>query len=66
MDGVTGRGKYIALLVLLGPSLVGMGAFYILPVGTEQDSQDYGGTYDKSTMDKVARVVVTIDYNLER
>ncbi|MBK9234989.1 MAG: SIMPL domain-containing protein [Rhodoferax sp.] len=42
------------------------GAFYILPVGTEQDSQDYGGTYDKSTMDKVARVVVTIDYNLER
>ena len=32
MDGVTGRGKYIALLVLLGPSLVGMGAFYILPV----------------------------------
>lgn len=32
MDGVTGRGKYIALLVLLGPSLIGMSAFYILPV----------------------------------
>lgn len=42
------------------------GAFYILPVGTELESQDYGGTYDKSTMDKIARVVVTIDYNLER
>ena len=32
MDGVTGRGKYVALAVLLGPSLVGMSAFYILPV----------------------------------
>jgi multiple sugar transport system permease protein len=32
MDGVTGRGKYIALIVLLGPSLIGMSAFYILPV----------------------------------
>ncbi len=42
------------------------GAFYILPVGTELESQDYGGTYDKSTMDKTARVVVTIDYNIER
>lgn len=42
------------------------GAFYILPVGTELESQDYGGTYDKSTMDKTARVVVTIDYNIDR
>ncbi|RYE10959.1 MAG: sugar ABC transporter permease [Hyphomicrobiales bacterium] len=32
MDGVTGRGKYLALAVLLLPSLIGMGAFYILPV----------------------------------
>jgi multiple sugar transport system permease protein len=32
MDGVTGRDKYIALIVLLGPSLIGMSAFYILPV----------------------------------
>lgn len=32
MEGVTGRGKYIALAVLLLPSLVGMSAFYILPV----------------------------------
>jgi multiple sugar transport system permease protein len=32
MDGVSGRGKYLALAVLLLPSLVGMSAFYILPV----------------------------------
>jgi multiple sugar transport system permease protein len=32
MDGVTGRGKYVALTVLLLPSLIGMSAFYILPV----------------------------------
>ena len=32
MDGVAGRGKYVALAVLLLPSLIGMGAFYILPV----------------------------------
>lgn len=43
------------------------GAFYILPVGASVDSSDYGygGTYDKSTIAKVARVVVTIDYNIE-
>ena len=32
MEGVTGPGKYIALAVLLLPSLIGMSAFYILPV----------------------------------
>ncbi|MBI4924203.1 MAG: sugar ABC transporter permease [Devosia nanyangense] len=32
MDGVTGRGKYVALAVLLLPSLAGMSLFYILPV----------------------------------
>lgn len=32
MEGVTGRGKYLALAVLLLPSLIGMSAFYILPV----------------------------------
>lgn len=32
MDGVAGRGRYIALAVLLLPSLIGMGAFYLLPV----------------------------------
>lgn len=42
------------------------GAFYILPAGASVDSSDYGGTYDKSTIDKMARVVVTIDYNIER
>jgi len=42
------------------------GAFYILPVGTVIDSNEYGGTYDKTTIDKIARVVVTIEYNIER
>jgi multiple sugar transport system permease protein len=32
MGGVTGRGKYLALAILLLPSLIGMGLFYILPV----------------------------------
>ncbi|MEO7221789.1 MAG: sugar ABC transporter permease, partial [Devosia sp.] len=32
MDGVSGRGKYIALAVLLLPSLIGMGIFYIFPI----------------------------------
>jgi uncharacterized protein len=43
------------------------GAFYILPAGASVDSSDYGygGTYDKSTIAKTARVVVTIDYNIE-
>lgn len=42
------------------------GAFYILPVGKAVETNDYGGTYDKSTIDKVARVVVTIEYNIDR
>ena len=44
------------------------GAFYILPAGASVDSSDYGygGTYDKSTIAKTARVVVTIEYNIER
>jgi uncharacterized protein len=42
------------------------GAFYILPVGGGENSDDsYGGVYDKSTIDKTARVVVTIVYNIE-
>jgi hypothetical protein len=43
------------------------GAFYILPAGasTEVDDYGYGGVYDKSTMDKMARVVVTIEYGIE-
>ena len=32
MEAVSGRGRLIAVLVLVGPSLVGMTAFYILPV----------------------------------
>ncbi len=42
------------------------GAFYILPVGGGENTDDsYGGVYDKSTIDKTARVVVTIVYNIE-
>jgi uncharacterized protein len=42
------------------------GAFYILPAGASVDSSDYGygGTYDKTTIAKTARVVVTIDYSI--
>lgn len=29
-------------------------------------ADDYGGVYDKSTIDKLARVVVTIVYNIEQ
>ena len=42
------------------------GAFYILPAqGDSEDAGDYGGAYDKSTVDKRARVVVTIEYAIE-
>jgi hypothetical protein len=41
------------------------GAFYILPVGGEAGDDSYGGVYDKSTIAKTARVVVTIVYNIE-
>jgi uncharacterized protein len=42
------------------------GAFYILPpTNSKKDSDDYGGAYDKSTIPKIARVVVTIDYGVE-
>ncbi len=41
------------------------GAFYILPVGGDAGDDSYGGVYDKSTINKTARVVVTIVYNIE-
>jgi uncharacterized protein len=43
------------------------GAFYIVPAGASVDVGDYGygGTYDKTTVDKIARVVVTIEYGIE-
>ena len=41
------------------------GAFYILPAGADQDVSDWGGSYDKSTVDKIARVVVTVDYAID-
>jgi len=42
------------------------GAFYILPAGANSDVSDWGGTYDKTTVDKIARVVVTVDYRIGR
>jgi hypothetical protein len=41
------------------------GAFYILPAGANADVSDWGGTYDKSTVDKTARVVVNVDYGIK-
>ena len=41
------------------------GAFYILPASAKADVSDWGGTYDKSTVDKIARVVVTVDYRID-
>jgi uncharacterized protein len=41
------------------------GAFNILAPGAGADVSEYGGTYDKTTVDKVARVVVTIEYAIE-
>ena len=40
------------------------GAFYILAADGSGESGDYGGAYDKSTAEKIARVVVTIEYAL--
>jgi uncharacterized protein len=42
------------------------GAFYILPAGADQDVSDWGGAYDKTSVDKIARVVVTVDYGIDR
>jgi hypothetical protein len=40
------------------------GAFYILAADADQDVSDWGGSYDKSTVEKIARVVVTVDYGI--
>ncbi len=42
------------------------GAFYILAPGGNSDTDDYGGTYDKTTINKQAKVVVTIIYTIEQ
>lgn len=42
------------------------GAFNILALGAVADVSEYGGTYDTTTVDKIARVVVTIEYAIER
>ena len=41
------------------------GAFYILPNTADAKTDDYGGTYDKTTVEKIARVVVTVEFNLK-
>ena len=43
------------------------GSFYVLPDGgsTDVDDYGYGGVYDKTSIDKKARVVVTIEYAIE-
>ena len=42
------------------------GAFYILAAGGNSETDDYGGVYDKTTIKKLAKVVVTILYNIEQ
>jgi hypothetical protein len=41
------------------------GAFYILAARGSGDDYEYGGHNDKSSIDKLARVVVTIEYSIE-
>ncbi|NUG71565.1 SIMPL domain-containing protein, partial [Acinetobacter bereziniae] len=41
------------------------GAFYILPESGSDDDSDYGGAYDKNTINKIARVVVTMNYSID-
>jgi uncharacterized protein len=40
------------------------GAIYILAAGASADVGDWGGTYDETTVDNIARVVVTVDYGI--
>ena len=50
----------------LGPMRsASQGAFYILSDSADSDTSDYGGTYDKTSVNKIARVVVTIEFNLK-
>jgi hypothetical protein len=50
----------------LGPMRsASQGSFYILPARADNEVSDYAGTYDKSTIDKKARVVVTIEYGIQ-
>ena len=42
------------------------GTFDILSANNAADDDSYGGSYDTSSIDKIARVVVTIEYNIER
>lgn len=42
------------------------GTFDILSANNAADDDSYGGSYDKSSVDKIARVVVTIEYEIEK
>jgi len=42
------------------------GSFYILSASANAETDDYGGIYDKTTINKTAKVVVTIVYNIEQ
>ncbi|MFC4158127.1 SIMPL domain-containing protein [Chitinimonas lacunae] len=42
------------------------GAFYILPAQGGGSDDEYGGAYDKTTIDKLARVVVTVEYGISQ
>ena len=41
------------------------GSFNIYADGGEGSSDDYGGVYDKSTIGKNVRLVVTIEYGID-
>ena len=41
------------------------GSFNIYADNGSSEEEDYGGTYDKSTIDKQVRLVVTIEYNID-
>jgi uncharacterized protein len=43
----------------------GLARRHNLPAGADQDVSDWGGAYDKTSVDKVARVVVTVDYGID-
>ena len=45
--------------------LASQGIFYILADTTDVWADDYSGVYDKPTADRIARVVVTVEFNIE-
>ena len=67
-DNARQRAEEFAKVGRVGVGLMrsaSQGAFYILPADSDGDVSDYGGVYDKSSVAKKARVVVTITYGIE-